>query len=80
MLTDGEKEQVAHIVRGTVLQGQSDHLATVRNHLCSSYPTSRTVKKEFESQLLVKEEQAAFLIDYCKSHGLFIVQLNFDNK
>jgi len=26
MLTDGEKEQVAHIVRGTVLQGQSDHL------------------------------------------------------
>jgi hypothetical protein len=29
MLTDGEKEQVAHIVRGIALQGQSDHLATV---------------------------------------------------
>ena len=34
------------------------------------YPTSGTVKKNFESQLLVEKEQAEFLIQYCNSHYL----------
>jgi hypothetical protein len=72
MLEDGKKEKISHIVHGTILEGQQDSLTTIRNLLCSGYPTSRTVKKKFESQLLVKKEQADFLIQYCKSHHLFI--------
>jgi hypothetical protein len=33
----------------------------IRNHLCASYPTSTTVKKDFESKQLIKEEQVRFL-------------------
>jgi hypothetical protein len=72
LLEDGKKGKISHIVHGTILEGQLDSLTTIRNLLCSGYPTSRTVKKKFESQLLVKEEQADFLIKYCKSHHLFI--------
>jgi hypothetical protein len=72
MLEDDKKEKVTHIVHGTILEGQQDSLTTIRNLLCSSYPTSRTVKKNFESQLLVKKEQAKFLIQYCNSHNLFL--------
>jgi hypothetical protein len=45
MLEDGKKEKIAHIVHGTILEGQQDTITTIRNHLCSSYPTSRMVKK-----------------------------------
>ena len=72
MLEYGKKEKIAHIVHGIIPEGQQDSLATIRNLLCSSYPTSRTVKKDFESQLLVKKEQAEFLIQYCNSHNLFL--------
>ena len=75
MLEDGKKEKIAHIVHGDVLEGQQNSLTTIRNLLCSSYPTSRTVKKDFESQLLVKKEQAEFLIQYCNSHNLFLSTL-----
>jgi hypothetical protein len=72
MLEDGKKEKISHIVHGNVLEGQQDSLTTIRNLLCSSYPTSRTIKKNFESQLLVKKEQVEFLIQYCNSHNLFL--------
>ena len=75
MLEDGKKEKIAHIVHGDVLEGQQNSLTTIRNLLCSSYPTSRTVKKDFESKLRVKKEQAEFLIRYCNSHDLFLRNL-----
>jgi antitoxin component of MazEF toxin-antitoxin module len=80
MLEDGKKEKVAHIVHGNVLEGQQDSLTTIRNLLCSSYATSRTVKKEFESQLLIKKEQAEFLIKYCISHNLFLKTVHSNYK
>jgi len=70
-----QKRKISHIVHGTILEGQQDSLTTIRNLLCSSYPTSRTVKKNFESQLLIKKEQAEFLIQYCNSHHLFLSTL-----
>src|SRR5579863_2314426 len=75
MLEDGKKEKIAHIVHGDVLEGQQNSLTTIRNLLCSSYATSRTVKKDFESKLRVKKEQAEFLIRYCNSHDLFLRNL-----
>jgi hypothetical protein len=80
MLEDGKKEKIAHIVHGTILEGQQDSLTTIRNLLSSSYPTSRTVKKDFESQLLIKKEQAKFLIQYCNSHNLFISTLPLEEQ
>jgi Serine/Threonine/Tyrosine Kinase found in polyvalent proteins len=72
MLQDGERQKVAHIVHGTLLEGQQDTATTIRNLLCASYTTSRTVKKDFESKLLIKEKQTAFLIDYCKNNNLLL--------
>jgi hypothetical protein len=72
MLVYGKREKIAYIVHGTVLERQQDSLTTIRNLLCSSYPTSRTVKKDFESQLLIKKAQAEFLISYCNNHNLFL--------
>ena len=72
MLPDDMRQKVAHIVRGTVLEGEADTITTIRNILCSSYPTSRTVKKDFESKLRIKEEQAEFLNGYSKTNNLFI--------
>ncbi len=80
MLEDGKREQIAYIVRGTVLEGQQDSLTTIRNLLCSSYPTSRTVKKDFESQLLFKKAQAEFLIQYCNNHNLFLDTLPLEEQ
>jgi hypothetical protein len=80
MLEDGKREQIAYIVRGTVLEGQQDSLTTIRNLLCSSYPTSRTVKKDFESQLLIKKAQAEFLIQYCNNHNLFLDTLPLEEQ
>ena len=72
MLEDGKKEKIAHIVHGIILEGQQDSLTTIRNLLCSSHPTSRTVKTKFQSQLIVKKEQAEFLIQYCNSHNMLL--------
>ena len=72
MLPDGERQKVADIVHGTLLEGQQDTATTIRNLLCAGYPTSRTVKKDFEGKLLLKEKQTAFLIDYCKNNNLHL--------
>ena len=61
MLEDGKREKMAHFVHGNVPEGQQDSLTTIRSLLCSSNPAGRTVKKDFESQLLVKKVQAKFL-------------------
>jgi hypothetical protein len=31
ILEDGKKEKIAHIVHGTILEGQQDSLKTIRN-------------------------------------------------
>ena len=80
MLENGKKEKIAHIVHGTILEGQQDSLTTIRNLLCSSYPTSRTVKKNFESQFLIKKEQAEFLIQYCNCHNLYLRTLPVEEQ
>jgi len=80
MLPDDTRQKVAHIVHGNVLEGQTGTIPTIRNLLCSSYPTSRTVKKDFESKLLVKEEQTEFLILYSKTHNLITNTLPPDEQ
>jgi hypothetical protein len=80
MLPDDTRQKVAHIIRGNVLEGYTDTITTIRNVLCTIYPTSRTVKEDFEGKLRVKEEQADFLINYCKSNNLLINILPSDEQ
>lgn len=57
MLRDATREKVENIIRGIVVAGANDHCTATRNFLCASYSTSQTVKREFDSKRVIKEEQ-----------------------
>ena len=61
MLSHDTRKRLENIVKGIVLEGKEDTCTAARNLLCASFRTSTAVKKDFESQLRVKEEQAEFL-------------------
>lgn len=61
MISDEIRQKLQNIVRGNVLEGQEDHCTAIRNLLCQSFGSDPTVKKEFESRFIFKEEQARFL-------------------
>jgi len=61
MLSHDTRKRLENIVNGIVLEGEEDRCTAARNLLCASFRTSRAVKKDFEGQLRVKEEQAEFL-------------------
>lgn len=61
MFSNDTRKRLENIVKGIVLEGEEDNCTAARNLLCSSFRTSTTVKKDFESQCIVKKEQAEFL-------------------
>ena len=75
MLPDDIRGKIENITAGVILEGQQDHCTAARNLLCRSYPTSRTVKKEFESQAIIKKKQAEDLEKFCTQHNLWVTQL-----
>ena len=58
MLSDAVRKKFENIVRGVIIEGQTDSVTTIRNYLCAGFSTSKKVKRDFESQLIVKEKQA----------------------
>jgi|GEM_PF-6002359 len=56
MLSHDTRSKIKNITAGNVIEGSTDTCTEIRNYLCSSFPTSATGKKEFESKLLVKEK------------------------
>jgi hypothetical protein len=64
MLSDDTRKRLENIVAGNVLEGTKDNCTAARNLLCRSFRTSTTVKKDFEGQSRIKEEQAEFLRHY----------------
>ena len=76
MLSDETRQQLQHIIRGTIIEGQNDTCKAVRNHLCASFSTSRTVKKDFEGQSIIKKKQVAALKAYALQHHLWITDLS----
>lgn len=66
MISDAIREKLQNIIRGDVLEGQEDHCTAIRNLLCQSFGSNPTVKREFESRSIVKEEQTRFL----KTHAI----------
>jgi len=75
MISDEIQQKLQNIVRGDVLKGQEDHCTTIRNLLCESFGSNPTIKKEFESRSIVKEEQASFLKTYAEDKGLWMQSL-----
>ena len=75
MLTDEIRQQIQDIIRGAIIEGQGDRCRAVRNYLCTSFSTSRTVKKDFEGQSIIKEKQAAGLKRWALANSWLITNL-----
>jgi len=75
MISDEIRQKLQHIIRGDVLKGQEDHCTAIRNLLSKSFGSNPTVKREFESRSIVKEEQARFLKTYAQDKGLWMQSL-----
>jgi hypothetical protein len=58
MLPDDTQSKIRNITVGVILKRQVDSVTAARNQLCRCYPASTTVKKDFESKIGIKKEQA----------------------
>ncbi|HEX7848031.1 MAG TPA: hypothetical protein VF476_19670 [Chitinophagaceae bacterium] len=72
MFSDDVCSKLQNIIHGNVIQEQPDTCTAIRNQLSTSYPTSTTVKTDFESKQLIKKEQVSFLQELARSQNLFI--------
>ena len=75
MLSDDTQSKIKNITSGVVLTGQQDTCTTIRNLLCTSFATSTTVKEDFESKAIVKEEQVRFIEPYITQQNLWVANL-----
>lgn len=72
MISDETRQKLQNIIRGVVLEGEEDHCTAIRNLLSQRFGSSATIKKEFESRSLIKEEQAHFLKTYAENNGCWL--------
>jgi len=72
MLPDDTRSKIKNITAGTFIEGQQDNCTTIRNLLCASYPTSTTVKSDFESKAIIKKERAQFIEKYISENDLWV--------
>jgi len=79
-LSNDTRSKIKNITAGVVLEGQQDTCTTIRNFLCTRFATSTTVKENFESQSLIKEEQARLLETFSKKNNLWIDDLPDENR
>lgn len=75
MLSDDLRNKIKNITSGNVIEGSQDTCTTIRNYLCSGFPTSTTVKTDFEGKLLIKKEQAGLLETYSRKNNLWLTKL-----
>jgi hypothetical protein len=80
MLPDDTRSKIENITAGIILEGSVDNCTALRNLLCSSFPTSTTVKKDFESKAIIKEKQAVVLEGYSTSNNLWISDLPKEDR
>lgn len=80
MLLDDTRSKIKNITAGIVLEGSDDTCTTLRNLLCSSFATSTTVKKDFESNAIVKEKQAVVLENYSSANNLWVSNLPKEDR
>lgn len=71
MLPDDTRSKLENIVAGVVIEGSEDNCTAIRNTLCSRFATSNVVKANFESNAIIKKEQACLIEEYCSYHDLW---------
>jgi hypothetical protein len=57
MLPDDTRRKIENITQGIIIPGTLDTCTQIRNLLCGRYPTSTTVKTNFEGNAVIKKEQ-----------------------
>ncbi len=80
MFGDDTRKKIKNITSGTVIKGQEDTCTTIRNLLCTSFPTSTTVKDDFDSKAIVKEEQVRFIEPCINEHNLWVTNLPGEDR
>ena len=80
MLPNDTRSKIKNITAGIVIEGSQDNCTTIRNLLCESFPTSTTVKKDFESKAVIKEKQARLLEVYCNENKLWVSLLPDEDR
>ncbi|MEO6612808.1 MAG: hypothetical protein ABIT05_12035 [Chitinophagaceae bacterium] len=78
MLPNDTRRKIENITKGIVIEGVFDNCTAIRNLLVRSFPTSTTVKENFEGQSIVKKEQASIIENYCNQHNLWVTNLPGD--
>jgi len=72
MLPHDTRKRIENITAGAIIEGIQDTCTTIRNLLSASFATSTTVKIDFESKSVIKEEQAKLLEKYITQSDLWI--------
>lgn len=80
MLPDDTRRKIKNITAGVIIKGSQDNCTAIRNLLCASFPTSTTVKKDFEGKAIIKEEQANVLEKYSNEKNLWITDLPGEDR
>ncbi len=80
MLPNDTRIKIKDITGGIIIEGSQDSCTTIRNLLCASFPTSTTVKKDFESKSITKEKQAIVLNNFCNKNNLWVIDLPKDER
>lgn len=75
MENNDTRSKLKNIVSGVVIEGTEDNCTAIRNLLCRSFSTSTTVKRDFESKAITKEEQAEFLKRYARQTGCLMERI-----
>lgn len=75
MYNDETKRKLENIIRGSLIIGTEDNCTAVRNFLSSGFSTSTTVKRNFESNLLIKKKQESELRSFATTRQLCVTHL-----
>jgi len=75
MLSNDTRSKIKNITTGNVIEGSTDTCTKIRNYLCTGFPTSTTIKTDFEGKLLIKKEQEALLEAFGKKNNLWLTTL-----
>jgi hypothetical protein len=80
MISDEIRQKLQNIIKGNVLEGQEDHCTAIRNLLIQSFGSNPTVKREFESRSILKEEQTRFLRERAENTGFWMTALPVNSQ
>lgn len=80
MIANEIRKKLQDIIRGEFQEGTTDSCTTTRNLLCKSFGTGPTIKSEFASRAIIKEEQTCFLKSYAYKEGLWLESLPAGNQ